>query len=334
MNLVFAHFNAPIPKFLVNNIDRTIALFPKKSVYLLTNLQKSLPKNTELEIFSIYPNHEWTLLENSITHPKFRSNFPFTSMFRFLALSKFMSEINGEVLHIESDVIISESFPFKKLSENGALLAFPIVNDHLGIASTLYLKNKKAARLLALETITSASKNPKTTDMHVLSEIRYRYPLLFQLLPTTPSKGLENTKLDFIQMNNDAISFFDGLFDAADLGRYLFGDDPRNMSGISRLRTNFPTTYHNIRNLKLGKSKSSDFPYSTRDGSGVLPIYSLHLHSKKAKLFKQKQFKKAMTRALLNYQKKPSQKIVLHIWIRSLPRRLVRKLYYRQVYSM
>ena len=51
MNIVFAHFNTPIPKHLKLNLARTYKLFPNHKIYLITNLKPKSLKNIDVNIF-------------------------------------------------------------------------------------------------------------------------------------------------------------------------------------------------------------------------------------------------------------------------------------------
>jgi hypothetical protein len=290
MNLVFAHFGSPIPKHLLLNLKRAIILFPLHKIFLVTDLDIQDLEIKNVIVYKYVYNSEWWRLQEQLHHSKsFRSNFWFTSTARFLALADFSNFNNDEFLHIESDVIISEDFPFTKLSNSNYDIMFPIVSDSNAIASCLYIRNSDAAKYLADLTLLESQENNLTTDMYILSILSKKDNLKFVPLPTAPSNCYlwteSNTR--FLQMSDAAISYFGGVFDGFDIGRYIFGDDPRNRRGFSILRDNDTRTYLDVKNLDLVTKIEREFPYVWENSSdSYIPVFSLHIHSKNLKLFK------------------------------------------------
>lgn len=304
MNIVFAHFNSPLPKHLVENLRRSVEVFPDRSVYLITDLQAPGINVPKLNIFHLKKSDQWTRLENLLAHPKsFRHNFSLTSTARFLSLADFSLSVPGELLHVESDVVLSPDFPFFAISKYGSKISFPIVNHELGIASILYLRDSEAAEFLARRTLQAASENPMTTDMHILSEISKIQGGYFQLLPTCPSDRIvqPNSPDDFLRENSKAIQKFHSFFDGGDLGRYLFGDDPRNWGGRPPVRHNPSNTFYSIRNITLSIDDTRTFPFIlNRRGNQKIPIHTLHVHSKEPKIFTEKKQAKIIRKAVRN----------------------------------
>ena len=136
MNIVFVHLNTKVPRYLINNIKSTIEMFPEHQVHLIHNEVVSLPKIKLLKSYLYTKDAKWRNLEAILNHPKsFRGNFWFTSLARFLAISQFAKEFPGEIVHLESDVVISRDFPFEKFTNQRKGIAFPITSSKRGIAS-------------------------------------------------------------------------------------------------------------------------------------------------------------------------------------------------------
>lgn len=290
MNIVFAHFNSSIPKYLIENLNRTAETFEQMKVHIITNLQLKKAQIPKIQVFHHSINDDWITLENLLAHPKhFRNNFSFTSIARFLAIADFSDQVPGEILHVESDVILSEDFPFSLLTKKGRQIACPLVNEDLAIASVLYLRNRSSTQILRNYTLDSARRNPFTTDMHILREISKTEGDIFQSLPTVPSinEVLPDVSQEFLMENAEAVAEFQNLFDGGDLGRYLFGDDPRNWGGRPPIRHNPSITYFDIRNLSFTIDESRNFPYVNHHEIGLkIPIQALHIHSKQNRIFK------------------------------------------------
>jgi len=321
MNLVFAHFGSKIPKHLARNIKRTTLLFPTHKIFFITDLELNIHAFDNVTIYKYVHDQDWWKLQSLLKHSKdFRDNFWFTSTARFLALAKFSNSFNEEFLHIESDVIIASDFPFEKLSKTNYDFMFPIVSESNAIASTIYIKNYKAARYLAKFALAESEKNNMTTDMYILSELGRKNELHFAPLPTAPTSIYEKSQLEnsLLQMSDALILNLGGVFDGFDLGRYLFGDDPRNKRGYSTLRANDTRTYLNVRNMNLVMRPERDFPFLSNTELDVyIPIFSLHIHSKNLKLFKIQKSRKLIKNSVLNSKREPSTIFVFSVFVKS-----------------
>lgn len=330
MDIVFAHFSSPIPKHLILNLQRTAALFPQNSVILITDLDLHKNAIKNISVHKYTPTQEWKVLDANLKHSKnFRNNFWLTSTARFLALAEFSVHNKKEFLHVESDVILAEDFPFAKFSTAGSDFIFPIVSETNAIASCLYLKNDKCANYLSSFTITESKKNNLTTDMYILSALSRDISIRFAPLPTAPAEyySKSNSNGDFLQKSDRYLNHFGGVFDGFDLGRYLFGDDPRNARGFSILRENDSRTYLNVRNLDLVIKPEREFPYIYNSFSdNFIPIYSLHIHSKNLDLFRFKEAKKLIHYYVSRSKKRPLKIFVFSVFFSSLLKSLKRRL--------
>ena len=330
MIIVFAHFNSPLPKHLILNLKRTIHFFPQQEIHLVTNLNSALIKINGLKVFKYSPSPRWFELEKALSHNReFRNNFWFTSLARFLALAEFSQTHNREMLHIESDVIISHDFPFDDFLEIPSLFSFPVVNKSMGIASCLFVKNTEAAEYLSQLTMLMAKKDSFVTDMHVLGEISKKDSDFFQLLPTSPSlkKALPSASESHLDSIHESTLLFKGFFDGRDLGMYLFGDDPRNKRGISFVRKFDARFYLNARKLIYILENDRDFP-SVYDPFKMtfVPIFTLHIHSKNLKLFKLTSSRKVIKKAISDSKKRPQTKFYPTIFINSFTQAIKRRL--------
>jgi hypothetical protein len=322
MIIVFAHFYTQLPKHLILNIKRTITLFPEHEIYLVTDLDINKYLIKKLKVFKYHPDSNWFKLERILTHDKeFRGNFWFTSIARFIAISEFAKIYDGEILHLESDVIISSDFPFKLLSKTKALFLFPIISDSQAIASCLYIRNSAAAKYLAKLVISESLNNSETTDMFVLHKLARIQGKDFELLPASPSQknAMPSANDNFLKDNEKMVTYFGGVFDGFDIGRYLFGMDPRNKRGFSTLRAFDPAVYLNVRELDLQVNSSRDFPYVLDINTNkMIPIFALHIHSKNRKLFIPTKFNKFIRKAVNESKYPPKRKFYLKTFFNSI----------------
>jgi hypothetical protein len=147
--------------------------------------------------------------------------------------------------------------------------------------------------------------------MHILRDFLDRYSEDVYVLPSTPSQtgALSSASVEFLNQTEIGIGDFGGIFDGFDIGRFLFGDDPRNDRGFSILRKNDSRTYINVSEIELLMAQEREFPFVRNSVQPlILPIYSLHIHSKNLKLFRQNQMQRLITKAVLD-SKRPCRKI-------------------------
>ena len=136
--------------------------------------------------------------------------------------------------------------------------------------------------------------------MHVLSDLLTKsqekvFPLSSGSIEGRFNDSGESPILDKMRLS---LLYFEGIFDGYDIGRYLFGDDPRNNRGFSVLRRPDQKSYLNPRNMDFVLDRNRGFlsirvPSSPR----LQPIYSLHIHCKNLHLFKQSGSNKQITKA-------------------------------------
>ena len=94
----------------------------------------------------------------------------------------------------------------------------------------------------------------------------------------------ENSYFKDKNMYNDNFSEFNSIFDAAAIGQYLGGVDPRNISGDT---LNFLMKHHqlNIIIINLNGYKKMNISIHIIIDEEVIPIINLHIHSKRLKDF-------------------------------------------------
>jgi len=328
--MVFAHFGTKTPRHLEHNIRRASWLFSNTPISLLVNPECKVPNGLGVEITRIPMNEDWIVLDSKLSHSKsFRENFWFTSLARFLALEKYSNLCQDEILHVESDVILSRDFPFSIFSKLDSLLAYPLVSTSQGIASILYLKNPEAAHLLVQTTLKSAESNSKTTDMLILKELYDSHREKIQLLPTAPTNSyfFRDFMTSEVLSNMDkGLEKFGGCFDGVDIGSYLTGIDPRNARGFRRLRSETNDYFLDVRKLKLIPSSERDFiDFETSGDESDIPLFSLHVHSKNLKWFSELISTRLLARTIKDFGKPPHAEFVPSVFVSSAFSAIVRK---------
>lgn len=300
-----------------------------RNVHLLTDQDVGHLNGARLQIHRLSQDFRWHELNSLLDHPKdFRGNFWLTSLARFIALSDFAEIHKQPFLHIESDVLISSDFPFRTLNELNYDLAFPIVSNSEAIASTLFIRNHSAAKLLVNYLLECARKNSSTTDMLVLNNFMGEFPERATVLPSAFSLSHSLETLSYRAKIVDSENYFNAAFDGFDFGRYLFGDDPRNARGFSILRRKDPNSFLNVRELTLSMTEDRAFPSVLDKSSGeLIPLHSLHIHNKNLSMFKLWRGDQLIRAAVEKSSLQPQKIFVFRIFCISLLQAIKRRIY-------
>lgn len=305
--LVFVHLGPSLPEYLEDAVFQASLFNSPDEICVIVNKQ-ALEKPNNLGRFAtifIAENLEITerhsaFRKNSTLDKKFRDSFWFYTSERFLYLDDFMQQYNfQDLFHIENDVALfvdlKELLPIFK-QEYKDQIAAVFDNDSRCIPSFIYAANKNAMAHLAEFVVENADLGQN--DMEVLGLYKKQYPAKIKNLPIIPASYSASYQLESTngcKTQNDAaystnIDKFKSVFDAAAIGQYLGGIDPRNGSsspGFINERCLF---------------NPEKFNYEMQiDGAGrLIPcllflgeyyrINNLHMHSKNLKPFLSKQF--------------------------------------------
>lgn len=291
---IFVHLGTSIPRYLEENLRRTIGLFPKNEIYLLTNNKKLLSsniKNLHTWEYITSERHKY-LLEKMRKRKDFREGFWRLSLERLFALTQFqLSTGYSKLLLVESDVMVFPNFPADRVNAL-PFLAWCPYNSKLDIASLLYSANYKAAEYLQDEIEKHLLNNFSHTDMSILNEIRNSSQGKVELFPIVKNKmsSTLNKKSNFDNLILKDISanfeMFNGIFDGAALGVWLTGKNLENTHGTLVL--------HDRWLVDSGDSyvdpSAVDYILTPRgeiyliDMNTLIPVYNLHIHSKNSYL--------------------------------------------------
>jgi hypothetical protein len=291
MEIVFVHLNTPVPKYLRHNLETTISRFPEHQVTLLHNVITNAPQISKLKRYLVNMDSRWKRLDTLYSHPKkFRGNFWLTSSARLFALEDYIDREKVEIIHVESDVILSPDFPFEKFQEMNKSLAFPIISNERGVASVVYVRHGDAARILTSTLIEEATKNSQTTEMLSLRRVYENNSKQIQLLPIglDDSRIYRNIDLNMIQELRKAHHIFNGTFDGVEIGQYFSGTDPRNRRGQVLIRHDLANGYIDITKLMLEFDVNRNFVNikSKNEPHITSRLFAIHVPVKQIRFFK------------------------------------------------
>lgn len=288
MKIVLVYLGSKIPKYARKNLKYLAHSFPNREFVLLVDHAKNYSSKSMRNVKVIRisdPSITWksgnVILKNS---PGFKNDFWYKTIARFKAIEEYMKSNDECSLHIESDVLLSHSFPFALIESISQNFAFPLINDNQGIASLLYIKNYDAAKLLVNFAEQILARNAKYTDMDILGLLYKEREQDVCVLPTIDSELMllaDSFKNHCLDIGRHA-SKFNGVFDAATLGQYFFGLDRIHTNGFLKTRVYLPHHYLDPRNIRLVIDEGS---YYALINDKRVAVYNLHLHSKVEKFF-------------------------------------------------
>ena len=240
---------------------------------------------TSIEDF-YHPDQFKKIEEKVLSSHNFRQGFWLKTLERFFVIHQYMSTFGiSQVFHAELDQLLFECSNLVKRIESlekvGIFVPFHTVDK--AVASIFYCND-----IEALDSLLDYSKkeNDFYNEMSLIAMWANSNPNKIFALPTL-STVITGSKV-FAQHGISTLTpeQVGGIVDAAQLGQWVGGEDPRNIP--IRIR---PTNhYHEAKNLEIvSKSQLSKSQLSlqknghliiTTENSNSLRVYNLHIHSK------------------------------------------------------
>lgn len=216
---------------------------------------------------------------------------------RFWALAAFQADFGHPIVHLENDVIPMVDFPLGRFQDLPTPLAVPLVAPWWGVASIFYSSEPRALREMLRDWSTDRferevkNRGPISSDMLRLGLSIDERPELISPLPTIfpgcSAMRHEVQGADLLTLN---FSVFDGVFDSASVGQYLFGIDPRNRRGIRMVFTQSKDHVLCPRELDFVLENHSDVYMVDGTTGARCRIFNLHIHSKDLRAFQTSSF--------------------------------------------
>lgn len=295
MKIVFVQLGNPAKGYVWRNILQSKSVFPNHQHILISDHSGNLKKAKQLNIrtWEYKPVDHQERMLSSLEHDKnFRDGFWKLTLERLFALTNFLSSEGEEsILHVESDVILSRNFPVDVLKNIQKILWLPF-NESRDVPSLIYIPNPMHAEWLEKEILKVLEVDKLSTDMSVLKKIADKNIDKVGYFPTVESiqSQLLSHQSTSSFATNASMHFkdFSGIFDAAPIGMWLAGQDPRNNRGWIHRFQAIPESYIDPKQLKDDLIfDHDDLPYYQN-----IPLYNLHIHSKMKKYFGEANWKK------------------------------------------
>jgi hypothetical protein len=280
--LIFV-YDGLLPEYSFYSIKLSKKLSKKKIILLITKNNKNIPKGIEHHfIEDFYKGNLSKDINFSNYHKKFWNGFWVKTIERFFILESFCKHFKIEnFFYAELDNIVFDiEFLDKKLDKFGKKIFFTKERFDRGMVGFLYINSVT----ILSEFCNFCLKNLKKKyfiDYELLGNFSNLYEEKCVILPNE-LHAFQNDKISFKAID---ASELDGIVDGARVGSFLFGIEPRIVSGFvynmaqpigTYNKTNF--NYNDLRFIYSKSKKKLSIQHKTTSKS--VKIYNLHIHSK------------------------------------------------------
>jgi hypothetical protein len=288
--IYFVYLGYPLPKYAISSI-KLAKQFSGMKVDLLSShknnkfIKSSFVNFTALEDF--YDEKNFDISKKLLNNQKYRNNFWSKTIERFFVLEQFVKlKKISSFIHAELDQLLfglnQLVSNIEKINKSGIFV--PFHSDQSAVASIFYCNN-----ISAFNSLIMAAKNgiPYRNEMELIAQWGKNNPNLIIALPTMaswilgPNIATPKNVIELLPIN------LGGVVDAAQIGQWVAGIDPRNISINKIPRTKFVDTY---REYLLSKKHLEKFKFNFDfekkkldiifDNTSKIRIFNLHIHSK------------------------------------------------------
>lgn len=268
-------------EYILINIKQLIRL-KHKNIFVITNIRffdlfsefKEQIVLVACENLDDYYNYKpGKNIDNS-----FRNGFWGLTSKRFFSIHSFMKQRNiDNVFHIENDVLIYHNCDKLKSLIDNKKICVPADTYNRSIASVIYIPNSGILGQFL------DKYNNQVNDMVNLSYCQRIMPQLFDNFPICVESENYTPEQRFVTRT---FSRFNMIFDAAAMGQYLGGIDPRNNPNntIGFINETSVIKYGSYQFIWHTPTDNIRKPFIKVDNT-FIPIFNLHIHSKNLAMF-------------------------------------------------
>lgn len=302
-NIVQVHLGDDPPAYLYDQLRQTRLLNPVVPIFLILSDGILYDRDVikELKIIVVRAgaikassNHKRFRLHNRIRRKEL-GGFWLHASERFFVIESFLKVCPLEnVVHLENDVMLYAGLSdLEKSLENYCPgVGLTMDSEFRCIPGIVFVRTPEALMQMN-EFIVRRTLRRAKNDMRALALfMREAPPAVSAALPVLPPSyredypltsavGETSTRLWY----DDGYRHFKGIFDAAAIGQYLGGVDPRNDPGPTIGFVNETAVYDPRRlGLRWKEKDGLRLPYG-KVGEEEFPIFNLHIHAKRLKEF-------------------------------------------------
>ena len=294
---VLVHLSTPVPRYLVNGLVRLTRQFPTEVVLITDARMRPIPGVTLVHPRDLGIGHDW-IAPTGLMQFEIRRHLWTTSYTRLVAIAHFAQMREGPIIHLESDVVVLWPEGLAAWGASQPAVAFPLMDDGLGIASTVMIRNAHSASEFLDHLLPIAEALKMASEMDYLGHLQRTWSEVVPL-PRTPGDRRHSRAAQRISESLAEESLCQGLsltdlegavFDGAALGISICGVDPIHTRGIVRTGTAIHRDQLAPKSFVLSDEGSADNPrlvIRDQDRPEVAGrVVTLHCNSKEPQLFR------------------------------------------------
>ena len=259
-------------EYIITNITQLLRM-GNTSIYVLTNVHlfnnfAKYKDDSRVKVVGVESlNDSYRYYERTNLDKGFRNGFWALASLRFFYIYEFMEQLKiDNVIHLENDVLVY--YNCDEIAERAGKqhIYLPFDCFDRNIASIMYIPSASVfRRILDQYDLT-------VNDMENFVQISKRCDLI-QRFPIFPANTSPVSEIQFVSINHQKFGY---LFDAAAMGQYLGGVDPRNQPGDTKGFVNETCV---IKYNKYHFIWENRKPYIIINDM-IFPIFNLHIHHK------------------------------------------------------
>lgn len=287
MEIVYVQLGRSNVNYLIPAINRSLSIYPLiKHTLIVDDSNFVAPKDTKINLVLNETSELKSKFAGRNIDQQFRMGYWNLTLERIFAVLNYQIDNDlKQILHVESDVILMETFPFVTLEQCGYAHWCEYGSGH-DVASLLHIPDSKGANQIKEKMIEILSQNQNLTDMQLLYQIRNEESNV-RLFPSFADKNCINLPKSSETYCECGPPNF--IYDGLTYGMYLSGQDPRNNYGRYSIGDNSPfesgATHINPKHFswffdELGRLNAKCSCCNT-----AVQLQNLHIHSKNMKLF-------------------------------------------------
>lgn len=259
-------------EYIIINITQLLRL-GHNNIYVLTNaylcpnfeIYRDDPRVRIVDVESL--NDSYRYYERTNLDKGFRNGFWALASLRFFYIYEFMEQHKiDNVVHLENDVLVYYNCDEIAQRAGSQHLYLPFDCFDRNIASIMYIPSASLFRLILDQ------YDLTINDMENFVKISRRCNLI-QKFPIFPANAYTSPEIQFISENHHQFGY---IFDAAAMGQFLGGVDPRNQPGDTRGFVNETCIIKYSAYKFIWENKK---PYIIINDL-KFPIFNLHIHHK------------------------------------------------------
>lgn len=287
----FIYTSNRLPKYAIASIKLAKKMSGMK-IHLIGNFKfKNQITKLKINFTSIEnfydPKRFEDALKNTRIDKNFRDGFWVKTLERLFILEQFMIKKKiKSIFHSEIDQLLFRTDKLVeaicKTKKKG--LFVPFHNKKNAIASVLFVNELSALKSLNQE---AGSGTNYLNEMQLIAKWSKKNPKKIFALPTLATEIKRRANILPKNLRSLSSKEIDGIVDAAQLGQWVGGIDPKNVSIFNTLRTKFVDkpkkwllSYSDLKKMKFKQIHDDNNKLFLKFKKRNYQVYNLHLHSK------------------------------------------------------